>query len=135
MTKGSDDEATRANERTRERILKRRSMFVATALVGLAATSCDKREPQVCLSIVAPPEDAGASAAPQTSASAQPDASATATATPAASAATSAAVTSDDTDAGAPPVPPTADPAPQPTIPPRVCLKMIRRPNKGTTVK
>lgn len=54
----NDDPAARKAKRDREAVLARRKFFIASALAGVAATSCDKG-PTVCLNIAqTPPEDA-----------------------------------------------------------------------------
>ncbi len=105
-----DEKKPQGASRDRDAILARRKFFIASALAGIAATSCDK-DPKVCLNIAQPQrEDAAAPMPclepppkPQPEAQAEPTASASPTA---------------------------STPVPDPTKPPEpsVCLKVAEPP-------
>ncbi len=120
---GDDDkQKPKSPSRDRDAILARRKFFIASALAGIAATSCDK-EPKVCLNIAQPQrEDAAAPMPclealpkPQPEAQAAPPASATPTASTPAPDPTKPSEPSVCLKVAAPP-----KPAPRP----RVCLKV-----------
>ncbi len=104
-----NDDATSDEEpsakRDRSSILARRKFFIASALAGITAASCNTKEPQVCLKTPAPTE--GTEEAPAETD--PPDVSPTAEPTSAPS--------------GSAPVA-SADPPPPPPPEPQVCLKV-----------
>jgi hypothetical protein len=102
----------------RASILARRKFFIASALAGITAASCNNKEPQVCLKVMSEHEpDAGA---PQPCLD---------------------VLTEEDKDSAAPlvsavPEPtPSAIPQPTPSPEPKVCLKVALPPKEEPSPK
>ncbi|HMR09102.1 MAG TPA: hypothetical protein PKA88_25150 [Polyangiaceae bacterium] len=116
----SDSDAPRASEAKRDRasILARRKFFIASALAGITAASCNNKEPQVCLKVMSEHEpDAGA---PQPCLD---------------------ILTAEDKDSAAPLVSAVPEPAPSalppspPSPEPKVCLKVALPPKDEPSPK
>lgn len=112
----------------RSAILRRRALFVASALAGLSADGCrDNPPPQPCLSQIATPPDAGDTVTiPMPCLTPLPN--------PDAGEPTAPPVPSEEPDAGPPPQPCLSPPphpclsiAPPPQPPPHPCLTPLRR--------
>jgi hypothetical protein len=132
---GGDEPSGKA----REVILERRKFFIASALAGLAWSSCKGSEPQPCLSepmvcLSAPPleqPDASIDGGDDAGADQPVDAGAPANSGGVDEQGATAASSSADAGAPKPPPPPPTPPRP----PPRPCLKMIMPPDKALTPK
>jgi len=130
-----DREEPRHDEEDREAILRRRAVFVASALAGIAISGCDS-EPWACLKVPHPPTSEQSAASASASASAAPVASPPVppTAEPPASASGPASASA-SASASAAPRPPRPPPPPRPCLnvktpdpPPMPCLKQAPLP-------
>jgi hypothetical protein len=98
-------------KRDRASILARRKFFIASALAGITAASCNNKEPQVCLKVASEYEPETGAPEPCLAVQPEEDKDSAVVAAPSAPAPTQ-----------------TTDPEPAPTQEPQVCLKVAPPP-------